>query len=320
MKMKKTFLPIAIAAVGLSALALAGCSKKTPVARVEIEPRSVRLPFPQLQTVHLTWTPSAALGDESPTVFVHLLDGKKKVARTFDHPFPRKWREGAPASYDLKVFQSAVAPPLPPGRYQVTLGLYGKNGERWPLDGLGEPVARDEYNAFEVEVPAQQGKTRLAFSPGWMEPEAGGDRQVLARRWLVDRAAVRLDNQKGAGTVWMVVQIPPLNVPDYKMTLSPGATAPSVMAVANCGGTETNLTGPGIHEVEMALDAPPADGFCRVILSANFLLEPTTGAGSKRSVSLENIAWTPAGGGGGGGKRARREQSARETSSPTAPQ
>jgi hypothetical protein len=318
MKMKKTLLPIAFAAVGVSVLALAGCSKKTPVARVEIEPRLVRLPYSQLSTVRLTWTPSAALGEEAPTVFVHLLDGKKKVARTFDHAFPQKWREGAPVSYDLKLYQSGIAPPLAPGHYQVTMGLYGKNGDRWPLDGLGEPVAKNEYNAFEVEVPAQQGKTRFAFSPAWMEPEPGGDRQVLARRWLVDRAAIRLVNQKAPGTVWMVVQIPPLNVPDYKLALSPGATTPSVKAVANCGGTETNLTGPGLHEVEMSLDAPPGDGFCRVILSANFMLEPTTATGKKRSVSLENIAWLPAG--GGAAKRKPKEQSAQETSLPTAPQ
>ena len=134
MKTKKVLLPIACAALSL----VSGCGGDTPVARVEIEPKEARLPFSQAQNVRLTWTPSAALEGEKPTVFVHLLDSEKKVARTFDHPFPQPWSEGKPVSYDLKLYQSALAPPLPAGKYQVTLGLYGKDNKRWALDGLGE--------------------------------------------------------------------------------------------------------------------------------------------------------------------------------------
>src|SRR5215218_8524721 len=161
MKMKR-LLPIALVAVPLAA----GCGgKQTPVARVEVEPSQVRLPFSQVQTVRLTWTPSMALEGETPTVFVHLLDGKRKVVRTFDHPFPQRWREGTPVSYDLKLYQSALAPPLPAGKYQMTLGLYNKEGKRWALDGLGEPKSRNEYDAAKVEVPAQSPNPRFAFSP-----------------------------------------------------------------------------------------------------------------------------------------------------------
>ena len=51
----------------------------------------------------------------------------------------------------------------------MTLGLYGKDGKRWPLDGLGESVGRDEYKAFEVEVPNRNPSPRFAFSPTWMD-------------------------------------------------------------------------------------------------------------------------------------------------------
>src|SRR3954451_2206998 len=148
MNMKKALPLIATAALGLAA-----CGKPVPVAQVKINPRQTQLPFSQVQTVHLTWTPSASIGDEKPTVFVHLLDSKQKVARTFDHPFPERWREGAPVSYDLKLYQSAMAQPLAPGKYQVTLGLYGKHANPWPLNGLGDSVGRAEYNAFEVQSP-----------------------------------------------------------------------------------------------------------------------------------------------------------------------
>jgi hypothetical protein len=312
MNMKKALPLIAIAA-----LLPASCSKPAPVAQVEINPRLVQLPFSQVQTVHLTWTPSGSIGDEKPTVFVHLLDSKQKVARTFDHPFPQRWREGAPVSYDLKLYQSAMAPPLTPGKYQVTLGLYGKKGTRWPLSGLGEAVGRDEYNAFEVQVPNSDPHPRFAFSPTWMDVEPGGDRQVVARRWMVDRGAIRLVDQNAPGTVWMVVQIPPTNPGDYRMVLDEGASSPSVMIGGNCGCPETSITGPGLHEVELSLDAPPPGDFCHLLLSASFSLEPLTPAGKRRSASLENLAWVP------GGRKAPDQPAgtgAASTATPTSPQ
>lgn len=292
--MKKLFLSITITA--LAALSVLGCAKKTPVGKVEVEPRLVTLPFSQVRTVRLTWTPSAPLGEENPTVFVHLLDGKRKVLRTFDHPLPGRWREGEPVTDDVRLYQSALADPLPPGKYRVTLGLYGKDGKRWPLDGLGDSVSRDEYNGFEVEVPNQNPQPRFAFAPTWMDVEQGGDRQVLARRWLLNRAAFRLVDQREPGAVWMVLQIPPNTLSDYKMILDEGATTPSVLIRGNCGGTETSVTGPGLHEVELNVDPPPAGDFCHFILSANFALQPLIPTVKARSVSLENIAWIPGGG------------------------
>ena len=292
MKTKKA-LSLTSIALSIAALGLAACGKEIPVARVEIAPRQVPLPYSQLQTVHLTWMPTAALGQEKPTVFVHLLDRRKKVDRTFDHAFPERWREGTPVAYDLKLYQSALATPLAPGTYQVTLGLYGKDGKRWPLDGLGEPVGRNEYNGFQVEVPNDNPHPRFAFSPNWMDAEAGGDRQVLSRRWLVDRGAIRLVDQQQPGAVWMIVQIPPANLKDYEVLLDENASAPSVLIRGNCGSPDTNISGPGLHEVLVNMDAPPAGDFCHLLLSSNFALRPLTPAGKKRSVSLENIAWIP---------------------------
>ncbi len=419
MKMNKIFLPTALVAVSLAA----GCGgQQTPVAQVAVEPRQVSLPFAEVRPLRLTWTPSAALegetptvfihlldGDrkvvrtfdhpfpqrwregtpvsyevdlyqsamapplpagkypltlglydkegkrwaldglgepkagrneydaalegEAPTVFVHLLDGDRKVVRTFDHPFPQRWREGTPVSYEVDLYQSAMAPPLPAGKYQLTLGLYDKEGKRWALDGLGEPKAgRNEYDAATVEVPAGSSKPRFAFSSSWLPVEPGGDRQVLARRSMASRAAIRVIDQPGPGTVWMMIRIPPADLPDTRLVLDPGATAPSVRVVGNCGGgsgddgedeendadggTETSLSGPGIHEVELSVDAPPANGFCRVLLSSNFLLEPTVAVGRKSSISLESIAWVS----GGGGARRTAGTGVKDAASPTSPE
>lgn len=319
--MKRILLSTAIVAASLAA----GCGGgDTPVARVEVQPREVRLPFSQAQPLKLTWTPSAAL-DEQPTVFVHLLDGEGQVVRTFDHAFPERWREGTPVSYDVKLYQSTLAPPLPAGKYRLSLGLYGKDGDRWALDGLGEPIARNEYVAAQVEVPSQTPHMRFLFSPTWLPVEPGGDRQVLARRWMADRATIRLTNQRAPGTVWMMVHIPETNAPDYKLVLDQGAGSPSVLVAGNCGGSESNISGPGLHEVELALDPPPQGGFCRILMSSNFILEPTPAAGPagrKRSVSVDNLAWIPRGGGRKGrqGKAAAGAAGAEEPATPAAPE
>jgi hypothetical protein len=310
MKMKRALLLIAMAAS-----LTVGCGRQPSVARVEVTPRQVRLPFGQAQKLQLTWAPTAALEGEQPTVFIHLLDDERKVIRTFDHAFPQRWREGVPVTYDVELYQSALAPPLAAGRYQLTLGLYGKEGERWVLDGLGEPKSRNEYDVAEVAVPAQNPNPQFVFSPNWLPLEPGGDRQVLARRWMAERAVIRLVNQRKGGTVWMVVHIPPADVPDHKLVLDPGASAPSVQVAGSCGGAEMNLTGAGLHEVELAVAPPPKGGFCRVLLSTNFVLQPAVGR--NRSVSLENIAWIPV----GGGRQARKQRTAGgdAPADPTAP-
>jgi hypothetical protein len=42
---------------------VAGCHRQAPVAgRLDVQPRSVSLAYPQLTTVHLTWTPAAGPG------------------------------------------------------------------------------------------------------------------------------------------------------------------------------------------------------------------------------------------------------------------
>ncbi|HEX6865368.1 MAG TPA: hypothetical protein VF414_21245, partial [Thermoanaerobaculia bacterium] len=147
--MKKIqFLLLLVLALG----GVLGCGEDAPpVATLEVSPKSVRLPFPELHTIHLSWQPTAPLEGftGSPTVFVHLLDDNGKVVRTFDHTFPERWREGSTVGYDLKLYQSSLAPALNPGRYRLTIGLAGKEKERWTLDGVGEPVARREYLAAE---------------------------------------------------------------------------------------------------------------------------------------------------------------------------
>lgn len=280
-----------------------------PVASVEVTPRTLRLGYPELRKLNLSWSPSVALpeardqGDQSaqgpPTVFVHLLDERGEVVRTFDHPFPQRWEVGTPVQYDLDLYQSALGTPLPAGRYRLTLGLYqpappGEDAERFALEGLGEPVDRREYQVAELEVPAQSpNDPRVAFSSeSWLAVEPGGDRQILGRRWMgPGPAALRFQGITAPGTVWMLIRIPEGKAAGERLELAGGSNTPSVLVSGSCGSVETNLTGPGYHEVEMPVDEAPQGGTCDVVLKPSFRLLV---AGSlDRSASLENIAWSP---------------------------
>jgi hypothetical protein len=295
--MNRTYLaPFAIAL-----LWSAGCQRQAPaVASLDVQPRSITLAYPQMTTARLTWTPQATAGGEAPSeplVFVHLLDAKGGVLRTFDHSFPQHWTaEGTPVSYDVKLYQSALAPPLDAGRYRLSVGLYEHSGKRYALDGLGKPIGRNEYQAAEIVVPPQSAGPRFTFSAAWLPLEAGSDKQVLARRMLSDQPGeIRVDSIPGSGTVWLLFRIPPGDGATEKLVLhDPASNSPAAVVRATCGGVETGFSGPGFHEFEMPVDKVGADGSCRISLIPNFHID-WTDRPEPHSVALQVAAWVPRG-------------------------
>jgi hypothetical protein len=286
--MRKNYLLLPLLALSLGVLAC-GEDDGTPVARVDVTPRQLRLGYPEAQILRLQWTPTAELEGLSsqPMVFIHLLDEKKKLVRTFDHPFPQKWRPGTPVTAEAKLFQSQLAPPLSPGKYTVTVGLY-EGKRRWALEGLGERVDRGEYVAAQVEVPSESTAPKLVFSPQWLPVEPGADRQVLVRRWLNGRGAIRLEGMKSPGALWLVLRIPPVDPANERLELEGTANLPGVL-VRGCGGFEMSVSGPGTHEIEVPVDAAEKAP-CRIGLNPNFTIV-TAATGRRHSVSLENAAW-----------------------------
>lgn len=289
--MRKNYLVLPLLALSLGVLAC-GEDDGPPVARVDVTPRQLQLGFPEVQTLQLAWNPTAELEGLSsqPMVFIHLLDDKKKLVRTFDHPFPQRWRPGTPVTYDARLFQSQLAPPLSPGAYTVTVGLY-EGKRRWALEGLGERIDRGEYVAAQVEVPSESTAPKLVFSPQWLPVEPGADRQVLVRRWLNGQGAIRLEGVREPGALWMVLRIPPVDAANERLELEGEATLPSVRVLApSCGGFEMSVSGPGTHEIEVPVEVAAQNGACPIRLNSNFAIVSAV-TGQRRSVSLENAAW-----------------------------
>lgn len=294
--MKKTlFSPYRISpylALALFALTTSACGKKeAPVARLEVKPTSIPLAFPELATIRLTWEPIAAV-QAAPTVFVHLVDSKGEIERTFDHAYPVAFQPGTPTTYNVHLFQTALASPLSEGEHRLVIGLYVPGGERWAIETEGEEIKKKEYAVAKIVVPKVAANApRIQFTKTWLPGEEGGDRQSVVRRWLTGQGALRIAPIPGPGSFWLSLRIPEGDNPGEKLVVD-GNNPPSVVVTNVCNATETSVSGPGQHLVQVPIDAAPADGQCIVRLRPNFHLE-VAGSPHRRTVALENAAWSP---------------------------
>lgn len=105
---------------------LGGCSEsKEPVGKLTVSPPNLTLGYPGFTPLELDFEMTAPLDSQgTPIVFVHVIDEPGEVMRTFDHPLPGAWTTGGRLSYEIDLHQSALAPPLAPGDYDLTVGLY----------------------------------------------------------------------------------------------------------------------------------------------------------------------------------------------------
>ena len=151
-----------------------GCGGPETSGRAQVAPAQLTLGYGQSQPLRLTFQPLFELDKVhgTPTVFVHLLHPTEKLVRTFDHALPGPWVPGQEQSYEIDLYQSALAEPLPAGSYRLSIGLYDDEyGYRWMLDTGGEELGRREYVVGGVQVPEQGSHPRFAFSGGWRPAE-----------------------------------------------------------------------------------------------------------------------------------------------------
>ena len=290
--------------VGLLALLLvlgltSTCSEKqAPVGELAVSQVTVSLPYPERIGLPVSWTPSRRLEGLKPPlrVFVHLLGSEGEILRTFDHAFPDSWEPGRVVQYDVALFQSALGPPLPPGQYDLTIGLYDADGNRWPVDTSGEAVARDEYRVARVDVPlAAAPLPRFDADDAWAKLEPGGGAQILGRRWLTRSGNLTLTGIRSSGSVWMQLLVPAATSESQQLVLDPGADQQAVRVSTSCGPGEEFFTGDGSHAIRLAIDTPesfdPKHG-CDIYFDANYQVVDLETL-KRRVLQLEILTWIP---------------------------
>lgn len=288
--------PAAALAFALAA-ALAGCGGTSgPVARVSVEPDAVELAYPATARLATRWEMTAPLDAEGePVVFVHLIGPEGGVDRTFDFPLEVDWRPGETATVPLRLWQSALGPPLAPGTYRLTLGLYDPAaGRRWSLAAAGQEVARQEYEVARVEVPEPGRGPAVVFTGGWLEVEPTGDRQEFASRWLREDGGIEVSGLGGATALALELETPRPGETQARRVLDEGAEGPELTISSDCAAAPATLTEPGIQRVELRLEPAPGDnGVCEVALDANFVYLDR-GSFERRTLALKRLTLTPA--------------------------
>lgn len=278
-------------------LGLVACGpSEPPVASLLVEPAGLQLPFPGVVDLQLSWAMELPLDglEGQPLVFVHLVDEQGEVLRTFDQSLDFEWQPGESQQYGIHIYQSALAPPLEPGSYGLTMGLYDSGGRRWPLRVEGREAGSNEYRVAEVEVGADlEDAPMFFFSPAWLPLESGLDEQVVARRWLGDgEGTIRVTECPESGRIWMLIRIPSDEAGASRVVLNDEASTPEVRVTSTCGLEEICVSGPGYHEIEISFRPADKDLVeeCELRLQPNFKMADDSSM-TQRSMALEVLAW-----------------------------
>ncbi len=280
----------------LVVLCTLACGREAPVARLQVSPRTLSLPYPHAASLELTWlplSPLAAAGELE--VSVHLIDRQGNVQRTFDHPFPESWEAGSEVSYRLPLAQSAIARPLPPGSYDLIIGLFTAAGDRWPLEVAPPGPDQHEHAVAEVLIPyPAMVNPRFDFSGAWHAPQETGVRQILATRWLSEKSAeLMVWDIDQPGEAVLSFRIPRLQEQGFQLRAEAPATVPAVAVESDCGGVRGRLSGYGAHEIRVAVAASASSRRCAIRFAASsYFITPEDSR--KYSALLESATWAPA--------------------------
>jgi hypothetical protein len=271
-----------LSALLLAAVALAGCGGRgnsEPAGRVSTPSATVKLLYPQSVPITVTWEPARPLDRRHGRVvaFVHLVrtgERRNEVFRTFDHALPKAWIPGERQTDEIDLYQSALAEPLAPGRYVLSIGLYDESwGYRWPL-ATGPEIAKREYRLADVEVGGPDPTApKFEFSGGWQPLETLQNKQVLSRRTFMGASRVSFESQ-AAGSLRMLASLPQTGGPD------------SVRVTASCAPDADQTITAGTSRW-FFVDVVP--GPCRI----DFEPSPPVGPKSPVGPSLDVLSWRP---------------------------
>jgi hypothetical protein len=261
------------------------CSRSRPVATLAVHPVTVNLGPSLVTPMTLRWNPTAPLHglQGKPRVFVHVLDGGRRLLRTFDHPLPESWTPGRAQRYEIELYQSAIGDPLPAGAYEMTFGLYDDGGKkRWPLAVEGEEVGRNEYRlASLVAQAAAAAAPSFEFRGPWSPVESGSSKQVIARRCLSAGASIAVVGPPSPGTVRVAASI-------NTSSAAPGSGGAWRVA-ATCSPDTLEVSTSELRWVGFPVTAAAGDPPCEI----RFEPPASTGGSPAQSLCLEVLAWRP---------------------------
>ncbi len=284
--------------VSLVVLLLVACGDPPPVepvAAVEIQLSSEDLPYPEWRTLRLSWQPLENFEKEAPQrVFLHLLDSEGELLRTFDHPLPQAWRAGEAVSYEVQLYQSALARPLPAGDYRLTLGLYQVDGPRFPLRVSGRDLCDYEYEVASLSVPPVDASApSFSFPPPWLPPQEGTDAQILSRRRLSAEGSLLIQNLEVPGSLRLHIVVPPVDGKSRSLRLDDDQERATLEISSTCTGTVRSLEVPGNHDLVLPVFPTGAATQCEITLAPNYHLIDLH-SGETWVAALEMIAWAAA--------------------------
>ncbi|MEM9290081.1 MAG: hypothetical protein AAGD01_00205 [Acidobacteriota bacterium] len=338
----------------LASLTLVSCGanqpseqESAPVGRLQVEIGGEDLPYPQWRTLHLRWQATTALptapsnekprsskassqapeAEPQPRIFVHLVDPEGELSRTFDQDLDEPWRPGASGRLEVPIHHSALAPPLAPGDYQLTVGLYRIGGDglpdrRFPLEvdlesssrsaartGADRPdpdspspraedatTALVEIGTFEYSVarlavePVSAEAPSFSFGQGW---EPTPPREELQERQPADRQS------PGARRILEDAKLDVLNlevpgslllrieIPPLAEDL-PKPDRPWLELTGDCSQAQRAIRQPGVHRLLLPIYPTGGEPRCRL----DFFPHPIVA--EHAPPQLQTLGWAPA--------------------------
>ena len=260
-----------------------------PVLRVSWDESSWSLRYPEFVEVPLRievlHCPPA--GPCPPRLSVHLRSSAGELVRTYDHLPPPCCGRGL-HRHTLRIFQPVGSDPLPPGRYELSLGAYLRN-RRFRVEGPNGAVERLVLGHVDVPAVADGDTLSAELTGGWGPPDRPADLQYPALRWFRGRARVELAAAPVHRTLLLHVGSP---VPARGAPAPPGGGRIEVQA--SCTQDVLRLTYPGVHRRTLSI---PAGRPCSLRLQSGPGHGGGDGAGhSRRSGFLAALSWRTAAG------------------------
>lgn len=289
--MRRIVTPLA----ALAAAALFGCGPRgdgAPVGELTTSVGDFELHPSGFADIELELRPSRALEEGAePAFFVHLVDERRRVVRTFDRPLGGAWSPGESIPLRVRLYLSALVEPPPAGELSLTVGLYDPLLGRFPLRTDRRRVGKKEYELARVRIGERsRSEARLEFLDGWGEPQPQQDTQVISQRPLRPGQVGRLrfGPLGGPTELWLQFALPVAGLGDEPV-LREGDRA-WLRASSACAPAPVEVAGAGAHPFSLRL-TPDATGFCEIEVDSNYTLRRAKAA-RLVTPALQVAAWS----------------------------